>query len=127
AQEQLWQGAENKLAGTCRAARRRRTASVNLQTEPGSIPMRAPEKWEVVMKRRTFLKSGAAASGAFVMGAPSLALASTSLKFDSYVSETAGPSWIDRWYLDELEKRTEGEVTIRRYWSGSLNKVGEHL
>jgi TRAP-type C4-dicarboxylate transport system substrate-binding protein len=61
------------------------------------------------------------------MGAPSLVLAETSLKFDSYVSETAGPSWIDRWYLDELEKRTEGEVNIRQYWSGSLNKVGEHL
>lgn len=80
------------------------------------------------MKRRTFIKSGAAAaSGAIIMGAPSLALAATSLKFDSYVSDSAGPSWVDRWYLDELEKRTEGEVTIRRYWSGSLNKVGEHL
>jgi TRAP-type C4-dicarboxylate transport system substrate-binding protein len=30
-------------------------------------------------------------------------------------------------HLDELEKRTDGEVEIRRYWSGSLNKVGEHL
>ncbi|WP_386171500.1 C4-dicarboxylate TRAP transporter substrate-binding protein [Sulfitobacter pontiacus] len=80
------------------------------------------------MKRRTFLKTGAAAaSGVFTLAAPSLALAATSLKFDSYVSDSAGPSWIDRWYLDELEKRTEGEVTIRRYWSGSLNKVGEHL
>ncbi|WP_340107440.1 TRAP transporter substrate-binding protein DctP [Pikeienuella sp. HZG-20] len=79
------------------------------------------------MKRRTFLKSGAAASGAMLLGAPSLARAATSLKFDSYVSDSAGPSWIDRWYLDELEKRTAGEVTIRRYWSGSLNKVGEHL
>ncbi len=80
------------------------------------------------MKRRTFLKTGAAAaSGVFTLAAPSLALAATSLKFDSYVSDSAGPSWIDRWYLDELEKRTEGEVSIRRYWSGSLNKVGEHL
>lgn len=80
------------------------------------------------MRRRTFLKASAAtAGGAFVMGMPFIASAATSLKFDSYVSETAGPSWIDRWYLDELEKRTNGEVKIRRYWSGSLNKVGEHL
>lgn len=80
------------------------------------------------MKRRNFLKTSlSAAGGAFVMGAPSILRAATSLKFDSYVSETAGPSWIDRWYLDELEKRTNGEVEIRRYWSGSLNKVGEHL
>ncbi|MFX0540865.1 C4-dicarboxylate TRAP transporter substrate-binding protein [Roseovarius sp. S4756] len=80
------------------------------------------------MKRRHFLQTGAAAAGgAFIMGAPSIASAATSLKFDSYVSDSAGPSWVDRWYLDELEKRTNGEVEIRRYWSGSLNKVGEHL
>lgn len=80
------------------------------------------------MKRRSFLQTGAAAvGGAFIMGAPSITSAATSLKFDSYISDSAGPSWIDRWYLSELEKRTNGEVQIRRYWSGSLNKVGEHL
>ena len=80
------------------------------------------------MQRRQFLKTGAAvAGGAFVMGMPSIVRAATSLKFDSYVSDSAGPSWTDRWYLDELEKRTNGEVAVRRYWSGSLNKVGEHL
>lgn len=79
------------------------------------------------MERRTFLKSTAATAGSLLLGTPSIVSAATPLKFDSYVSETAGPSWIDRWYLDELEKRTNGEVTVRRYWSGSLNKVGEHL
>ncbi|MBB4287597.1 C4-dicarboxylate TRAP transporter substrate-binding protein [Roseospira goensis] len=80
------------------------------------------------MQRREFLKTGAAAvGGAFVIGMPAIAKAATSLKFDSYVSDSAGPSWVDSWYLDELEKRTNGEVTVRRYWSGSLNKVGEHL
>jgi len=49
------------------------------------------------------------------------------VKFDSYVSETAGPSWLDRWFLSELEKRSGGIVKVRRYWSASLNKVGEHL
>lgn len=80
------------------------------------------------MKRRHFLRTGVAtAGGLFVASAPTILRAATSLKFDSYVTETAGPSWVDRWYLDELEKRTNGEVSIRRYWSGSLNKVGEHL
>jgi len=79
------------------------------------------------MKRRTFLKTSAATGGVFILGAPAIVSAATNLKFDSYISETGGPSWIDRWYLDELEKRTDGEVQIRRYWSGSLNKVGEHL
>ncbi|MFD1880325.1 C4-dicarboxylate TRAP transporter substrate-binding protein [Paracoccus pacificus] len=80
------------------------------------------------MKRREFLAYGAGlgASG-LLMSRGRPAFAATSLKFDSYVSETAGPSWVDRWFLEELEKRTNGEVSIRSYWSGSLNKVGEHL
>ncbi|WP_339783001.1 C4-dicarboxylate TRAP transporter substrate-binding protein [uncultured Marinobacter sp.] len=81
----------------------------------------------IYMKRRTFIQSGAAVAGALAIGQPSLLWAARSLKYDSYVSETSGPSWIARWYLDELEKRTNGEMKIRRYWSGSLNKVGEHL
>ncbi len=48
-------------------------------------------------------------------------------KFDSYISETAGPSRVDNWFLTELEKRTEGAVEVRRFWSSSLTKVGEHL
>ncbi|KRA64342.1 MULTISPECIES: C4-dicarboxylate TRAP transporter substrate-binding protein [Rhizobium/Agrobacterium group] len=81
------------------------------------------------MKRRDFLKNTGLLAGAGFMagGLPLGASAKTSMKFDSYVTENAGPSWIDRWFLDELEKRTNGEVSIRRYWAGSLNKVGEHL
>jgi len=80
------------------------------------------------MKRRDFLKStGAVAGAGLISGLPSFAQAATALKFDSYVSETAGPSWIDRWFLDELTKRTNGEIAVKYYWAGSLNKVGEHL
>jgi len=43
---------------------------------------------------------------------------------DSYVSDSAGPSWIDRWYLDELENRTEPK-SPSAVLAGSLNKVGE--
>ncbi|MDO6457653.1 TRAP transporter substrate-binding protein DctP [Celeribacter halophilus] len=80
------------------------------------------------MKRRDFLKtSGALAGAGLISGLPGLAQAATSLKFDSYVSETAGPSWVDRWFFEELEKRTNGEIGMKYYWAGSLNKVGEHL
>ncbi|MTH79159.1 C4-dicarboxylate TRAP transporter substrate-binding protein [Paracoccus aestuariivivens] len=80
------------------------------------------------MKRRDFLKTTSAIAGAgMISGLPSFAHAATSLKFDSYVSETAGPSWVDRWFLEELAKRSNGEIDIRYYWAGSLNKVGEHL
>ncbi|MFK4824964.1 TRAP transporter substrate-binding protein DctP [Paenochrobactrum sp. BZR 588] len=80
------------------------------------------------MDRRHFLKMSAALAGTgLVPSLASSAFAKTSLKFDSYISETAGPSWVDEWFLKELETRTNGEVSIRRYWAGSLNKVGEHL
>ena len=80
------------------------------------------------MDRRHFLKMSAALAGSsLVPSFASTAFAKTSLKFDSYISETAGPSWIDEWFMKELETRTNGEVSIRRYWAGSLNKVGEHL
>lgn len=58
---------------------------------------------------------------------PVIAQSPIRLKFESYVTETAGPSWLDRWFLDELEKRSEGKVKVTRYWASSLNKVGEHL
>ncbi len=82
------------------------------------------------MVHHTFFKKlGLTTALLFTVGIGNEALAKSpiSFKFDSYVSETAGPSKIDIWFLDELEKRTNGEVKVRRFWSGSLTKVGEHL
>lgn len=82
------------------------------------------------MQRRNFLKSAGALAGAGVVGGfplSAFAQKKISFKFDSYVTETAGPSGLDQWYLSELEKRSGGQVNVRRYWAGSLNKVGEHL
>lgn len=82
------------------------------------------------MKRRDFLKRTGLVAGVGTMGGlsfPSIAKSQIRIKFESYVTETAGPSWIDRWFLDELVKRTDGAVKVSRYWASSLNKVGEHL
>jgi len=82
------------------------------------------------MKRRQLIQTAGALAGLNVisLAAPLASAADTvNLKFDSYVTETAGPSWLDRWFLDELEKRSDGQVKVSRYWAGSLNKVGEHL
>lgn len=82
------------------------------------------------MKRRNFLQaSSVLAAGAFPAIWPGGAHAAkpVNIKFDSYISETAGPSRLDEWFLKELERRTNGEVKVRRYWAQSLNKVGEHL
>lgn len=82
------------------------------------------------MKRREFIKSvGAVAGAGMLTSLPLQAFAAKGItfKFDSYISENSGPSRLDEWFLSELEKRSEGVVKVRRYWSGSLNKVGEHL
>jgi len=82
------------------------------------------------MKRRQFIKTAGAIAGVGALGGlsfPAIAKKPIRIKFESYVTETAGPSWIDRWFLDELEKRTDGAVKVSRYWAASLNKVGEHL
>lgn len=82
------------------------------------------------MKRRDFIKASSAAAGiGMLSGLPLQAFAKdkVAFKFDSYIAETAGPSGLDEWFLSELEKRSDGQVAIRRYWAASLNKVGEHL
>jgi len=79
------------------------------------------------MKKRTFLTTAAAVAGAGWSGHLWAQPKPINIKFDSYVTETAGPSYMDEWFLKELEKRSEGAVKVRRYWAQSLNKVGEHL
>lgn len=65
--------------------------------------------------------------GLMIAANSSAAKEQITFKFDSYISETAGPSKIDNWFLSELEKRTNGAVKVRRFWASSLSKVGEHL
>jgi len=83
------------------------------------------------MKRRSFLKLSAVSVGGTLTltTLPNLVLAQSAqrLKYDSYVTEHASPSVLDRWFLDELVKRTDGAVEIQYYWAQSLNKAGAHL
>jgi len=83
------------------------------------------------MKRRDFITTASLVAGASAVSAPAILSAQNrkpiTIKFDSYVTETAGPSRLDDWFLRQLETRANGAVTVRRYWAQSLNKVGEHL
>lgn len=82
------------------------------------------------MRRREFMKTAGLLSGSALIGGMPLSVFAkdkVSFKFDSYVTDTAGPSIIDNWFLTELEKRTNGQVNVRRFWASSLSKVGEHL
>lgn len=83
------------------------------------------------MKRREFLKLSAVSVGGTLTltTMPGLVLGQSSvrLKYDSYVTEHASPSVLDKWFLDELVKRTNGAVEVDFYWAQSLNQAGAHL
>jgi TRAP-type C4-dicarboxylate transport system substrate-binding protein len=49
------------------------------------------------------------------------------LRFATYVSETAPTSLVDRWFAEQLEKRTGGKVKVQFFWSGQLGGSREML
>ncbi len=93
-------------------------------------------KNQKTMNRREFLRntalSGAAVGAVLTLG-PGISIAQASqdnkwtLKYDCYIGKTAETAQLDNWFLDEIEKRSDGRIKIKKFWSGSLHKVGEHL
>lgn len=84
------------------------------------------------MRRRKFLELTAFSVGGAVTltSLPMRALAQKAgfnMKFDTYIAQSAAPSQLDNWYLDEVVRRANGAIKIRKYWAQSLLKVGEHL
>lgn len=53
-------------------------------------------------------------------GVVGTANAAEKLVFASYISEAFTSSKADIWFMDEVEKRSNGEITFERYFSGSL-------
>lgn len=54
-------------------------------------------------------------------------LAKTVLKANSQWPEAHSGSQVDKWWAEEIEKRTNGEVQVRLFFSGALGKAGENL
>lgn len=86
--------------------------------------------------RRDFLKTtvlGGASIGASLTLMPSLSFATAKskgkwiMKYDCYIGNTAETAQLDNWFLDEIVKRSNGQIEVKKYWSGSLHKVGQHL
>ena len=48
------------------------------------------------------------------------------MKYDFYNVERCEPAVIDRWALDEVAKRSNGQIKVRYFWMGALHKTGEH-
>jgi TRAP-type C4-dicarboxylate transport system substrate-binding protein len=88
------------------------------------------------ISRRDFLNKtvlGGAALGASLTLMPGLSFAKAkkkgvyTMKYDCYIGETAEPAVLDNWFLDEIVKRSDGQIKVQKFWSGSLHKVGQHL
>ncbi len=88
------------------------------------------------ISRRRFLKDvvlGGAAVGAGLTMAPGLQPAHAAkkgvytMKYDCYIGSSAETAQLDNWFLDEIAKRSDGRIQIKKFWSGSLHKVGQHL
>lgn len=68
----------------------------------------------------------AAAVAACVTGAsvaPEPAAAAETLVYASYISEVYTASKADIWMMEEIEKRSGGEIKFEQYWSSSLLKA----
>jgi TRAP-type C4-dicarboxylate transport system substrate-binding protein len=68
-----------------------------------------------------FLRAGAMIAA--VVGSGSSAIAQDKLVFASYLTEVYSASRTDNWFLNELEKRSGGEIKFERYWAGALLKA----
>lgn len=88
------------------------------------------------VSRRRFLKDvvlGGAAVGASLTMVPGLRMANAAkkgvytMKYDCYIGASAETAQLDNWFLDEIAKRSDGRIEIKKFWSGSLHKVGQHL
>lgn len=88
------------------------------------------------ISRRRFLKDvvlGGAAVGASLTMVPGVRMANAAkkgvytMKYDCYIGASAETAQLDNWFLDEIVKRSDGRIEIKKFWSGSLHKVGQHL
>ncbi|SLN73786.1 2,3-diketo-L-gulonate-binding periplasmic protein YiaO precursor [Roseovarius albus] len=71
------------------------------------------------------LVSAAVLCGGLLAAQP--VFAKTTLKANSQWPEAHSGSQVDKWWAEEIEKRTDGEVEVRLFFSGALGKAGENL
>ncbi|MEO5733407.1 MAG: TRAP transporter substrate-binding protein DctP [Rubrivivax sp.] len=58
---------------------------------------------------------------------PTTGHAQTPLKMSSQWNENTVTSEADRWWADQLDQRSKGQIKIKLYYSGALGKAGENL
>ena len=75
---------------------------------------------------RTWLSAAfAAATLTFTVSANAEDYPSLNLKLAHFVQSSITGSKIDKWFADEVAKRSGGKIKIRIFWSESMGKAGE--
>ena len=64
---------------------------------------------------------------AITLAGAEAANAKVTLKMSHQWTENNAGSVVDKWFADEIEKRTDGEVKIRIFWAEALGKAKENL
>ena len=77
------------------------------------------------MRMSKFILGALGLAGVIVVGAPSNSEAKETLIYANYISEVYTSSQADIWFMDEVEKRSNGEIVFERYFSGSLLKASD--
>jgi len=75
------------------------------------------------MKMRAHISLLLGCIGAFALGAPSSGQAQQKLIYATYISDAYATTKSELWFMDEVEKRTHGQIVFERYLSGSLLKA----
>ena len=65
------------------------------------------------------------ALSAFVASAPSQVQAAEKLIYATYITEVYSASKTDIWLMNEIEKRSGGEIKFEKYWANSLLKAAD--
>ncbi|MEX2373113.1 MAG: hypothetical protein WD800_04865, partial [Dehalococcoidia bacterium] len=76
---------------------------------------------ECIFHLKTLSRHLAAGLVLAALGVPSAFAQETyNLQFASYIGQGAAQSKAQEWWADEIEKRTDGRVTIEFFYQGSL-------
>lgn len=75
--------------------------------------------------RKTLL--AAALPIAMLLAGTSSAMAEMTLRMSHQWTENNAGSEVDKWFAEEIEKRTNGEVKIKIFWAEALGKAKENL
>src|SRR3546814_19125769 len=78
------------------------------------------------MKLSSWSARGCALAFTAAMGlASTQALAAEKLVYATYFSDIYSAGKTDNWFMSEVEKRSNGEITFEKYWSQSLVRAPE--